>query len=138
MEDIKALKDMYNIVSLEIFGLDAIKSRISSKTFVKSIIDAKKKLRSFKLTLNKELNSLGEEAKDVNIFVKLFNDFYIDINLVNKSDNDIAKMLCESTNKKLATLENLNSIELEKKTVKLLEGLREILKYNIYSWQDYI
>ena len=42
MNDIKALNEMYKIVTMGIIGLDEVKGHIEDKTLAKTISDAKK------------------------------------------------------------------------------------------------
>lgn len=138
MSDVDALQELYKVVSMGIIGLDEVKGHISDKVLAKTMIDAKKKYSTNKMDITKMLEKLGEEPQDVNTFVKMFNEIYTGIELVNCNDEKIAKMLIEGTNKGIIIVEQVLNSKLGKDVLKLAKELLELLEFQINNWKPYL
>lgn len=138
MSDVEALQELYKVVSMGIIGLDEVKGHISDKVLAKTMIDAKKKYSTNKMDITKMLEKLGQEPQDVNTFVKMFNEIYTGIELINCSDEKIAKMLIEGTNKGIIIVEQVLNSKLDKKVLNLAKELLELLEFQINNWKPYL
>ncbi len=138
MDELTALNNVYKVLETEIMAINEVREKIESKPFIKEIIDAKKRCQSFKITINKILSNYGEKPKEINMFIKMFNDIYTDIKLNDKDDSKIANLLVDVTNKEMKKLEEVYSLELDKKVSKLTKEVIDALKYQIQIWNRYI
>ena len=139
MEEIKALEEIEKIVSMGIIGIDEVLEKVSSKVLSKTLVDAKKKYLVFKNDVGKYLQELGQESKEINIFVKTFNEMYTNLSLLNGNDSKIVKMLIEGTNKGILHLEMILNKELEdEKVKKFATELLDVLEFQIKEWKKYL
>lgn len=138
MDELTVLNNVYNILETEIMAIGEVRGKIESKPFIKEIIDAKKRCQSQKMTINKILSNYGEKPKEINMFVKFFNDIYTDIKLNDKDDSKIAQLLIAATSKEIEKLEEIYSLELDKKVSKITKEAIDLLKYQVNIWNRYI
>lgn len=138
MEKINALNEMYKIVSMGIIGIEEVRGHIKEKEFANTMVDAKRKYNEIKVNISKMLEKYGEKPAEVNVFVKMFNDLYTNMQLANNDDSKIAKMLVEGTNKGILKLEEILNKDLEKKTSKEAQNLLELLEFQISKWKCYL
>lgn len=138
MNEIKALNEMYKVVEMGIIGIDNVYEKLEDKTLVKTMLDAKKKYQVYKVDLAKMLNSYGEETKGINVFIKMFNDIYTSVDLMNKDDMKIVEMLIEGTNKGILKLEEVLNEDLEKDVIDIAKNILELLEFQIKKWKEYL
>lgn len=138
MDDVKALQELYKVVSMGIIGLDMVNGHINDKVLAKTMLDAKKKYNINKKDITSALEELNEKPEDISVIVKLFNDVYTKIELINSDDAKIAKMLIEGTNKGIIIVEQVLNSELDKKVLLLAKELLELLEFQIKSWKPYL
>ncbi len=138
MDDVKALNELYKIVTMGIIGIDEVKGHIEDKTLAKTMSDAKKKYGVNKLDITNMLKELGEDPIEINIIIKMFNEIYTGIELINCDDSKIAKMLIEGTNKGILKIEKILNSDMDQKVTKLAEELLELLEFQIKSWKPYL
>lgn len=138
MDDVKALQELYKVVSMGIIGLDMVNGHINDKVLAKTMLDAKKKYNVNKKDITSALEELNEKPEDISVIVKLFNDVYTKIELINSDDAKIAKMLIEGTNKGIIIVEQVLNSELDKKVLLLAKELLELLEFQIKSWKPYL
>jgi len=138
MEEINALNEMYKIVSMGVIGIDEVRGHIKDKEFANTMVDAKKKYNEIKVNISKMLEKYGEKPAEINMFVKMFNDLYTNMQLTTNDDAKIAKMLVEGTNKGILKLEELLNTELDKKIKKETQELLELLEFQISKWKHYL
>ena len=130
MNNIDILSEMYKVVTMGIVGIDEVKDKILCRELKDIIIFEKKVYQKYKLEISKLLNKESETPKEINMFVKMFNDMYTDIKLIKDDDKKIVKMMIEGMNKGILKLngfknndmDNLNKDE-QKILVELLDGL---------------
>lgn len=138
MNEIKALNEMYKVVEMGIIGIDNVYEKLEDKSLVKTMLDAKKKYQVYKVDLAKMLNSYGEETKGINVFIKMFNDIYTSVDLMNKDDMKIVEMLIEGTNKGILKLEEVLNEDLEKDVIDIAKSILELLEFQIKKWKEYL
>ncbi len=138
MDDVKALNELYKIVTMGIIGIDEVKGHIEDKALAKTLSDAKKKYGVNKLDITNMLKELGEDPIEINIIIKMFNEIYTGIELINCDDSKIAKMLIEGTNKGILKIEKILNSDMDQKVTKLAEELLELLEFQIKSWKPYL
>lgn len=138
MDDVKALNELYKIVTMGIIGIDEVKGHIEDKALAKTMSDAKKKYGVNKLDITNMLKELGEDPIEINIIIKMFNEIYTGIELINCDDSKIAKMLIEGTNKGILKIEKILNSDMDQKVTKLAEELLELLEFQIKSWKPYL
>ncbi len=138
MNEIKALDEMYKVVEMGIIGIDNVYEKLEDKTLVKTMLDAKKKYQVYKVDLAKMLNSYGEDKKGINVFIKMFNDIYTSVDLINKDDMKIIEMLIEGTNKGILKLEEILNEDLENDVIDIARNILELLEFQIKKWREYL
>lgn len=138
MNEIKALDEMYKVVEMGIIGIDNVYEKLEDKTLVKTMLDAKKKYQVYKVDLAKMLNSYGEDKKGINVFIKMFNDIYTSVDLINKDDMKIIEMLIEGTNKGILKLEEILNEDLENDVIDIARNILKLLEFQIKKWKEYL
>ena len=138
MNDVKALNELYKIVSMGIIGIDEVSGHIKDKKLAESMSSAKKKYMVNKTDIVNMLKELGEEPVEVNIIAKSFSEIYTGIELIKSDDSKIAKMLIEGTNKGIIKVEQILNSNLDKSVTKLSKELLDLLEYQINSWKTYL
>ena len=138
MNEINALNEMYKVVEMGIIGIDNVYEKLEDKTLVKTMLDAKKKYQVYKVDLAKMLNSYGEDKKGINVFIKMFNDIYTSVDLINKDDMKIIEMLIEGTNKGILKLEEILNEDLENDVIDIARNILKLLEFQIKKWKEYL
>ena len=125
---------MYKVVTMGIVGIDEVKDKILCRELKDIIVAEKKVYQKYKLDISKLLNKESETPKEINMFVKMFNDMYTDIKLIKDDDKKIVKMMIEGMNKgilKLNGFKNNDMDNLNKDEQKILLGLLDELEGQI-------
>lgn len=138
MNDIKALNEMYKIVTMGIIGLDEVKGHIEDKTLTKTISDAQKKYMVNQMDITNMLKDLKKQPEEINVIIKMFNELYTGIELIKCDDAKIAKMLTEGTNKGIIKVEEILNSKVSNKVKTEAEELLELLEFQIKSWKSYL
>ena len=138
MDDIKALYEMYKIVTMGIIGIDEVKGHIEDKTLTKTMSDARKKYMVNKMDITNMLKDINEEPEEINIIIKMFNEIYTGIELIKCDDAKIAKMLTEGTNKGIIKVEEILNSNVNEKVKTEAEELLDLLEFQIKSWKPYL
>ncbi len=138
MDDIKALNEMYKIVTMGIIGIDEVKGHIEDKTLTKTMSDARKKYMVNKMDITNMLKDINEEPEEINIIIKMFNEIYTGIELIKCDDAKIAKMLTEGTNKGIIKVEEILNSNVNEKVKTEAEELLDLLEFQIKSWKSYL
>lgn len=138
MDDIKALNEMYKIVTMGIIGIDEVKGHIEDKTLTKTMSDARKKYMVNKMDITNMLKDINEEPEEINIIIKMFNEIYTGIELIKCDDAKIAKMLTEGTNKGIIKVEEILNSNVNEKVKTEAEELLDLLEFQIKSWKTYL
>lgn len=138
MDDIKALYEMYKIVTMGIIGIDEVKGHIEDKTLTKTMSDARKKYMVNKMDITNMLKDINEEPEEINIIMKMFNEIYTGIELIKCDDAKIAKMLTEGTNKGIIKVEEILNSNVNEKVKTEAEELLDLLEFQIKSWKSYL
>lgn len=138
MDDIKALYEMYKIVTMGIIGIDEVKDHIEDKTLTKTMSDARKKYMVNKMDITNMLKDINEEPEEINIIIKMFNEIYTGIELIKCDDAKIAKMLTEGTNKGIIKVEEILNSNVNEKVKTEAEELLDLLEFQIKSWKSYL
>lgn len=138
MNDIKALNEMYKIVTMGIIGLDEVKGHIEDKTLTKTISDAQKKYMVNQMDITNMLKELKKQPEEINVIIKMFNELYTGIELIKCDDAKIAKMLTEGTNKGIIKVEEILNSKVSNKVKTEAEELLELLEFQIKSWKSYL
>lgn len=138
MDDIKALYEMYKIVTMGIIGIDEVKGHIEDKTLTKTMSDARKKYMVNKMDITNMLKDINEEPEEINIIIKMFNEIYTGIELIKWDDAKIAKMLTEGTNKGIIKVEEILNSNVNEKVKTEAEELLDLLEFQIKSWKSYL
>ena len=141
MNNIDILNEMYKVVTMGIVGIDEVKDKVLCRELKDIIVGKKRTYQQYKLKISKLLTKEQETPKEINMFVKLFNEMYTDIKLINDDDKKITKMMIEGMNKgilklngfKNNDLDNLNSEE-----QKLLLDLLATLEDQINNLKPYL
>lgn len=138
MNDIKALNEMYKIVTMGIIGLDEVKGHIEDKILAKTISDATKKYMVNQMDITNMLKELKKQPEEINVIIKMFNELYTGIELIKCDDAKIAKMLTEGTNKGIIKVEEILNSKVSNKVKTEAEELLELLEFQIKSWKSYL
>ena len=138
MDDIKALYEMYKIVTMGIISIDEVKGHIEDKTLTKTMSDARKKYMVNKMDITNMLKDINEEPEEINIIIKMFNEIYTGIELIKCDDAKIAKMLTEGTNKGIIKVEEILNSNVNEKVKTEAEELLDLLEFQIKSWKSYL
>ena len=132
---------MYKVVTMGIVGIDEVKDKILCRELKDIIVAEKKVYQKYKLDISKLLNKESETPKEINMFVKMFNDMYTDIKLIKDDDKKIVKMMIEGMNKgilKLNGFKNNDMDNLNKDEQKILLGLLDELEGQINKMKSYL
>ena len=132
---------MYKVVTMGIVGIDEVKDKILCRELKDIIVAEKKVYQKYKLDISKLLNKESETPKEINMFVKMFNDMYTDIKLIKDDDKKIVKMMIEGMNKgilKLNGFKNNDMDNLNKDEQKILLGLLDELEGQINKTKPYL
>lgn len=132
---------MYKVVTMGIVGIDEVKDKILCRELKDIIVSEKKVYQKYKLDISKLLNKESETPKEINMFVKMFNDMYTDIKLIKDDDKKIVKMMIEGMNKgilKLNGFKNNDMDNLNKDEQKILLGLLDELEEQINKMKPYL
>ncbi len=124
-----------------IVGIDEVKDKILCRELKDIIVAEKKVYQKYKLDISKLLNKESETPKEINMFVKMFNDMYTDIKLIKDDDKKIVKMMIDGMNKgilKLNGFKNNDMDNLNKDEQKILLGLLDELEGQINKMKPYL
>lgn len=141
LNNIDILNEMYKVVTMGIVGIDEVKDKILCRELKDIIVAEKKVYQKYKLDISKLLNKESETPKEINMFVKMFNDMYTDIKLIKDDDKKIVKMMIEGMNKgilKLNGFKNNDMDNLNKDEQKILLGLLDELEGQINKMKPYL
>ncbi len=141
MNNIDILNEMYKVVTMGIVGIDEVKDKILCRELKDIIIFEKKVYQKYKLEISKLLNKESETPKEINMFVKMFNEMYTDIKLIKDDDKKIVKMMIEGMNKgilKLNGFKNNDMDNLNKDEQKILVELLDELESQINKMKPYL
>ena len=141
MNNIDILSEMYKVVTMGIVGIDEVKDKILCRELKDIIIFEKKVYQKYKLEISKLLNKESETPKEINMFVKMFNDMYTDIKLIKDDDKKIVKMMIEGMNKGILELngfKNNDMDNLNKDEQKILLELLDELESQINKMKPYL
>ncbi len=141
MNNIDILNEMYKVVTMGIVGIDEVKDKILCRELKDIIVAEKKVYQKYKLDISKLLNKESETPKEINMFVKMFNEMYTDIKLIKDDDKKIVKMMIEGMNKgilKLNGFKNNDMDNLNKDEQKILLGLLDELEGQINKMKPYL
>ena len=141
LNNIDILNEMYKVVTMGIVGIDEVKDKILCRELKDIIVAEKKVYQKYKLEISKLLNKESETPKEINMFVKMFNDMYTDIKLIKDDDKKIVKMMIEGMNKgilKLNGFKNNDMDNLNKDEQKILLGLLDELEGQINKMKPYL
>lgn len=141
MNNIDILNEMYKVVTMGIVGIDEVKDKILCRELKDIVISEKKVYQKYKLEISKLLNKESETPKEINMFVKMFNDMYTDIKLIKDDDKKIVKMMIEGMNKgilKLNGFKNNDMDNLNKDEQKILLELLDELESQINKMKLYL
>ena len=132
---------MYKVVTMGIVGIDEVKDNVLCRELKDIIVGKKKVYQQYKLKISKLLNKEQEIPKEINTFVKLFNEMYTDIKLIKDDDKRIVKMMIEGMNKgilKLNGFKNSDLDNLNNEEQKLLLDLLDTLEEQINNLKPYL
>lgn len=141
LNNIDILNEMYKVVTMGIVGIDEVKDKILCRELKDIIVAEKKVYQKYKLDISKLLNKESETPKEINMFVKMFNEMYTDIKLIKDDDKKIVKMMIEGMNKgilKLNGFKNNDMDNLNKDEQKILLGLLDELEGQINKMKPYL
>lgn len=141
LNNIDILNEMYKVVTMGIVGIDEVKDKILCRELKDIIVAEKKVYQKYKLDISKLLNKESETPKEINMFVKMFNDMFTDIKLIKDDDKKIVKMMIEGMNKgilKLNGFKNNDMDNLNKDEQKILLGLLDELEGQINKMKPYL
>ena len=141
LNNIDILNEMYKVVTMVIVGSDEVKDKILCRELKDIIVAEKKVYQKYKLDISKLLNKESETPKEINMFVKMFNEMYTDIKLIKDDDKKIVKMMIEGMNKgilKLNGFKNNDMDNLNKDEQKILLGLLGELEGQINKMKPYL
>ena len=141
LNNIDILNEMYKVVTMGIVGIDEVKDKILCRELKDIIVAEKKVYQKYKLDISKLLNKESETPKEINMFVKMFNEMYTDIKLIKDDDKKIVKMMIEGMNKgilKLNGFKNNDMDNLNKDEQKILLGLLDELEEQINKMKPYL
>ena len=141
LNNIDILNEMYKVVTMGIVGIDEVKDKILCRDLKDIIVAEKKVYQKYKLDISKLLNKESETPKEINMFVKMFNEMYTDIKLIKDDDKKIVKMMIEGMNKgilKLNGFKNNDMDNLNKDEQKILLGLLDELEGQINKMKPYL
>ena len=132
---------MYKVVTMGIVGIDEVRDKILCRELKDIIVSEKKVYQKYKLEISKLLNKESETLKEINLFVKMFNEMYTDIKLLKDDDKKIVKMMIEGMNKgilKLNGFKNNDMDNLNKNEQKILLELLDELESHINKMKPYL
>jgi DNA-binding ferritin-like protein (Dps family) len=134
------LQEMYKTVSMGINGINDIKGKIKSEKLRISILDAKKKYQRYRRKIISIIKEYNTKPNDINVFIKITNSLWTDMNLMNSNDGEIVGMLIEGTNKGIIKFQEIKNNEgiTDKKISKLLNKLLELFEYQTTEWRQYL
>ena len=135
------LNEMYKVVTIGIVGIDEVRDKILCRELKDIIVSEKKVYQKYKLEISKLLNKESETPKEINLFVKMFNEMYTDIKLLKDDDKKIVKMMIEGMNKgilKLNGFKNNDMDNLNKNEQKILLELLDELESHINKMKPYL
>ena len=141
MNNVDILNEMYKVVTMGIVGIDEVKDKILCRELKDIIVSEKKVYQKYKLEISKLLNKESETPKEINMFVKMFNEMYTDIKLIKDDDKKIVKMMIEGMNKgilKLNGFKNNDMVNLNKNERKILLELLDELEGQINKMKPYL
>ena len=141
VNNIDILNEMYKVVTVGIVGIDEVKDKVLCRELKDIIVGKKKVYQQYKLKISKLLNKEQETPKEINTFIKLFNEMYTDIKLIKDDDKRIVKMMIEGMNKgilKLNGFKNSDLDNLNNEEQKLLLDLLDTLEEQINNLKPYL
>ena len=141
LNNVDILNEMYKVVTMGIVGIDEVRDKILCRELKDIIVSEKKVYQKYKLEISKLLNKESETPKEINSFVKMFNEMYTDIKLLKDDDKKIVKMMIEGMNKgilKLNGFKNNDMDNLNKNEQKILLELLDELESHINKMKPYL
>lgn len=141
LNNVDILNEMYKVVTMGIVGIDEVRDKILCRELKDIIVSEKKVYQKYKLEISKLLNKESETLKEINLFVKMFNEMYTDIKLLKDDDKKIVKMMIEGMNKgilKLNGFKNNDMDNLNKNEQKILLELLDELESHINKMKPYL
>ena len=141
LNNVDILNEMYKVVTMGIVGIDEVRDKILCRELKDIIVSEKKVYQKYKFEISKLLNKESETPKEINLFVKMFNEMYTDIKLLKDDDKKIVKMMIEGMNKgilKLNGFKNNDMDNLNKNEQKILLELLDELESHINKMKPYL
>lgn len=139
-KNVIVLQEIYKTVGMGITGIDDVKEKIKDNVILKEFIDAKKKYQVYKKEIESVLGEYDKKPSEINPVIKVSNNIYTDMKLMNTSDSKIVKMIMEGTNKGIIKLEEIkNNENIDDKDIKnILLELLDLFNYQITAWKKYL
>ena len=141
MSEKEIILKMYQNVDMGIVGIDAVIHQVQNKKLRKLIQSQRKEYELLKKNIKKFCKKYKVEDVELGSFVKLNNNLMVGMKtFMDKSDNKIAKLMMEGTNKGLIQLQELlnHYNKHDRRLVKYLEQMIEIEHKNNNELKVYL
>ena len=141
MNEKESVLKMYQNVDMGIVGIDAVISQVQDKKLRRLIQSQRKEYELLKKNIKKLCKKYKVVDAELGAFVKLNSNLMVGMKtFMDKSDNKIAKLMMEGTNKGLIQLQELlnHYNKHDRKLVKYLEAMIAIEHQNNNELKIYL
>ena len=141
MEEKEIILKLHQNVEMGVVGIESIKDKIVSHDLLEVVLKQKKQYDSIKHALKPLCKKYGVEDKDLGAFVQMESDMMVNMKMMmDNTDEHIAKMMMEGTNKGLVQLEQLKNHYKgkDKKIIPIIDNLITYEHKNLDEFKKYL
>ena len=136
MNEREVIVKLYQNVDMGVVGIESIEDKIETRALAKTVLNQKEEYQNLKQELLSFCKDYNVQEKELGTMAKLSSGMMSNMKLMmDKSDNHIAKMMMEGTNKGLISLEELKN-NYDGKDEKLIAMIEKIIKVEQQNNED--
>lgn len=136
MNEREVIVKLYQNVDMGVVGIESIEDKIKTRALAKTVLNQKEEYQNLKQELLSFCKDYNVQEKELGTMAKLSSGMMSNMKLMmDKSDNHIAKMMMEGTNKGLISLEELKN-NYDGKDEKLIAMIEKIIKVEQQNNED--
>ena len=136
MNEREVIVKLYQNVDMGVVGIESIEDKIETRALAKTVLNQKEEYQNLKQELLSFCKDYNVQEKELGTMAKLSSGMMSNMKLMmDKSDNHIAKMMMEGTNKGLISLEELKN-NYDGKDEKLIAMIEKLIKVEQQNNED--
>lgn len=141
IEEVEFLNYIYKNAEMGIVGIDDVITKVSNKDLEEFLKEQRDDYEMITKEAESILKKYGKQNEEIGVMAKVSSKIMVDMSMLKENtDNNIAKMMMEGTNKGIIALtEKINAYNnSDAEIVLLAEKFQEILEKNITELKKYL